>query len=371
MAVVLNASTSAGAVLSSDTSGVLQLSNNGTVAVTVTGGNVGIGTISPLGKLDVASKFVVDTTNTYGKTSYARYTDSSLGSIIQGTDVSGTANGLYLYYTGGNAQGMAFDGSNIVFYNNTNTTERMRITSAGNVGIGGTPLSDARLLISNGGAVGMEFSPNIAIANENRLLSYNRGTSVYAPMNYDASVQKFLTGGIEAMRIDSSGNLMLGTTTANGKATINGIFTVQNTNTYNNSIVNTNNSVTTGTLTTVSSVTIPNSPSGQARILFTVTAENLDSNAGYSVACSVREVLVTNYGGLTNIIKSTELSNNQGSINSGVINVTLATSASVSGTKVLLQATPSASGSVGSTNISLGVKVEIISSNFYLTVTTP
>ena len=96
--------------------------------------------------------------------------------------------------------------------------ESMRITSAGNVGIGGTPLSDTRLLISNGGAVGMEFSPNIAIANENRLLSYNRGTSAYAPMNYDASTHQFLIGSSERMRIDSSGNVLVGKTSYSSSA---------------------------------------------------------------------------------------------------------------------------------------------------------
>ena len=107
--------------------------------------------------------------------------------------------------------------------------ERMRITSVGNVGIGGIPLSDSRFLISNGGAVGMEFSPNLAIVNENRLLSYNRGTSAYAPMNYDASTHQFLTGGSERMRIDSSGNVGIGTsspTTYSAKLAVVGSGTV-------------------------------------------------------------------------------------------------------------------------------------------------
>lgn len=48
MAVTLNASTSTGYIQTADTSGILTLQNNGTDAVTVTSGNVGIGTTSPV-----------------------------------------------------------------------------------------------------------------------------------------------------------------------------------------------------------------------------------------------------------------------------------------------------------------------------------
>ena len=59
MAVTLNASTSAGAVITPDTSGVLALQTAGTTAVTVDASqNVGIGTASPTTKLDVSGGFL-------------------------------------------------------------------------------------------------------------------------------------------------------------------------------------------------------------------------------------------------------------------------------------------------------------------------
>jgi hypothetical protein len=53
MAVIINASTSTGLVQSADTSGVITLQNNGTNAVTVDSGNVGIGTTSPAFKTEI------------------------------------------------------------------------------------------------------------------------------------------------------------------------------------------------------------------------------------------------------------------------------------------------------------------------------
>jgi len=120
-------------------------------------GNMGVGTSSPAYKLDVGGKVSFDSSNTYGKVLLARYTDSALGSFIQGTDGSGAANGLYLYYSGGSQQGMAFDGGNIVFYNNTGSTERMRLTSSGQLGI--NQISPGSLL-DIGGANNKQFFQN-------------------------------------------------------------------------------------------------------------------------------------------------------------------------------------------------------------------
>lgn len=106
------------------------------------------------------------------------------------------------------------------------------------------------------------------------------------------------------------------------------------------------------------------------RVVFTVSSTNDGSDTGYAVACSVREVLFSNYGGSTHILKSTELSNNIGSINAGVVSVALTTAAALSGTSVLLQATATITGSASSgLTARLMTKVEIISDSIYQDIT--
>jgi hypothetical protein len=63
----------------------------------------------------------------------------------------------------------------------------------------------------------MEFS-NTAISGQNRILSYNRSTSAYVPMTIVGYELKFDIGTSEAMRIDTSGNLLVGTTNVNNNA---------------------------------------------------------------------------------------------------------------------------------------------------------
>ena len=147
------------------------------------GGNVGIGTTSPTRKLHVE-----EATTWLGRFAY------------------NANNYVDIRYDGFNVAG-----GDMVFQNAG--SERMRITSGGNVGIGTTtPISDAKLHLSNAGAEGLEFAVNIT-TNTNRILSYNRNTSAYNILRLDASELQFYTnGGGERMRIDSSGNVGIGTT---------------------------------------------------------------------------------------------------------------------------------------------------------------
>jgi len=82
------------------------------------------------------------------------------------------------------------------------------------VGVGTTSPQNA-LVVSNGGARGIEIDP----AN-GYLQSYNRSTSAFADTNYRASNHIFFRDATESARIDSNGRLGLGTsspsTTAGG-----------------------------------------------------------------------------------------------------------------------------------------------------------
>ena len=83
----------------------------------------------------------------------------------------------------------------------------------GNVGIGYPPTqtypSDAKFMISNAGANGMEFS-GTAISGENRILNYNRSGSAYVPMTIVGSeFNVAISGGTEYFKVLSDGRINL------------------------------------------------------------------------------------------------------------------------------------------------------------------
>ena len=71
---------------------------------------------------------------------------------------------------------------NDAFCIDVNSSERVRITSAGNFGIG-TDNPQGKLTVSNGSA-GLELNPN----SEQAIVSYNRATSAYTPVGLQGSV---------------------------------------------------------------------------------------------------------------------------------------------------------------------------------------
>jgi len=122
----------------------------------------------------------------------------SIGSLLGNTDQD-----LSVYATAGNGVRVYTNGAN----------ERMRITSAGNVGIG-TSSPAYNLVVSNGGASGIEFGPAYS-GTANLIQHYNRSGAAYVDVVNDAAQHRFNISGTERMRIDSSGNLLVGKTSDN------------------------------------------------------------------------------------------------------------------------------------------------------------
>ena len=88
--------------------------------------------------------------------------------------------------------------------------EVMRIDSSGNVGIGTTnPIADLSIVDSSTSS-GIEIQPEVT-TDTNRITNYDRVESAYKKFRLDASEQQFYISGTEAMRIDSSGNVGIGT----------------------------------------------------------------------------------------------------------------------------------------------------------------
>jgi hypothetical protein len=135
-----------------------------------------------------------------------------------------SGNNLVQAYTGASGLGMWAGGStrfyssaNITFSTNatigtgipTGYVDAMTIDSSGRVGIGTTsPL--AACVISDG-ANGVEISPGVSSSTISQITSYNRTSNAYSNFNFDAATTRFSISGSEKARIDSAGNVGIGT----------------------------------------------------------------------------------------------------------------------------------------------------------------
>jgi len=163
-------------------------------------GNVGIGTSSPSVKLDVSGN--IQTSNNY---------------------MASAASYVYSYAGGTNSQvrsGIYMDGTNQILASYTANTERMRIDSSGNVGIG----------TSSPTTSGSGIAVVMANANQTNYRMYNgtnyfdlilSGNDAYV-YNRNSANLIFGTSNAERMRIDSSGKVGIGTTSPAVKLAVSG-----------------------------------------------------------------------------------------------------------------------------------------------------
>ena len=158
-------------------------------------GNVGIGTSSPAFKLDV---------QTASGENYIRVS-SATGQDGGFRIAEGTTNKWLLYNIA------ASDA--LAIYDNTATAERMRIDSSGNVGIGtaspaslGSGVTTATISGASGG--GIQFARTDATAVTGLISAFSTGVVMGS---ISSSPVLFRTNNTERMRIDSSGNVGVGT----------------------------------------------------------------------------------------------------------------------------------------------------------------
>ncbi|MGB2046291.1 MAG: hypothetical protein ACPHUD_11200, partial [Porticoccaceae bacterium] len=144
-------------------------------------GNVGIGTTAPSAKMHV------------------------IGDIATSTRVAtDTING----YTGGSTPLTIQTGGSQNIILGTNATERMRIDSSGNVGIGTSPNANADLHVADTSDTRIWVE---ATSGDTAELYAGTGVSLF---NRSNSFLNFGTNNTERMRIDSSGNLLVGKNSA-------------------------------------------------------------------------------------------------------------------------------------------------------------
>jgi hypothetical protein len=179
------------------------------------GGNVGIGTSNPvLGLLDINGADSTLAVRTPDTTSPTLALFVNAGSNGVGT-ISVDNGGIMTFDTGSTGAGQA---------------ERMRIDASGNVGIGGTTVNASlsimkqmTALSGTGNQYGVHIYPtatgqcwidgltNSSSNSSLGLRTYNNGTYTEVINNSAGNTTTFQTAGTERMRIDSSGNVGIGT----------------------------------------------------------------------------------------------------------------------------------------------------------------
>jgi len=176
-------------------------------------GDVGIGTSSPSGKLHVSSADIDGTSIRVANTSSSNNAramlrfispSSTFGAGIFQTNAAETA------YSASTLNLYTFDSQPMAF--GTNNAERMRIDSSGNVMVGATSTTE-RFRVQSDDNYQISFKRNNAT-----------GLAAIGLDNTDNFL--FYANTTERMRIDASGNVLVGTTTALDPLTVtNGITT--------------------------------------------------------------------------------------------------------------------------------------------------
>jgi hypothetical protein len=192
------------AYLENATANPLGFAVNGFEAMRITStGGVGIGTSAPNGKLTVAGSITAFTTGVTDQLIMEPLTAGSGSIILSVNDANNAYRDLTL-----NAATQIFKISN---------TERMRIDASGNVGIGTNNPSSGRLVVDSGA------SSTTAVFNsttDTYIQLQNSGTNGFYIQSASAAAYLwnqlntpllFATNNTERMRIDSSGNVGIGT----------------------------------------------------------------------------------------------------------------------------------------------------------------
>jgi hypothetical protein len=182
-------------------------------------GNVGIGTSSPLGILDVVKSGNQDMrirSSTTGEANI-RFQNTTTGTT--------SSDGLYAGIIGSDAYLYNYESANLIF--GTSSAERMRIDSSGNVGIG-TSSPAARFNVSTATAKATAstinsgvFSSSDATSSSDLLLAIRQGGSATQSARW-TGIQSYENGyGVQNLVLqDLGGNVGIGTTSPSSYSSV-------------------------------------------------------------------------------------------------------------------------------------------------------
>ena len=243
MASIINANTSGGLISTGDTSGQLQLQTVGTTALTVTSAQkVGVGTTSPLGTLGVvgsATTTIIIPCSSNGTTGSPVETQ-----LISSTYTNGSYGaGIYALnaFNSTSANWLAFKTTDT---GNGSPTTQMTLDASGNLGVGITT-PGSKLEVSNTVNTAYDSTNTLVSGQTARVTNSSTTSGIASTLFFKATGSggdnsyatiscvslgtgaSALTFGVkvssgnspvEAMRVDPSGNLLVGSssTTGNG-----------------------------------------------------------------------------------------------------------------------------------------------------------
>jgi hypothetical protein len=187
-----------------------------------TTGSVGIGTTTPSAKLDVGGFSTTNlTTVALAITDAPSAANSGLQIAFRNPSTTYTYASVGYSNEAGGSSGALLFYTNPNIFTNTNV-EKMRLTSAGNLGIGDTNPTNAKLVVTGGGIVTSIMTSTVArfSGSANSILMGDDGTDGVIGVGNSSSNLGFLSrvAGVytKTMVLTSAGYLLLGYTTSNG-----------------------------------------------------------------------------------------------------------------------------------------------------------
>jgi hypothetical protein len=193
-----------------------RLENNANIVID-SASNVGIGTSTPAGKLQVGGTLFSSTHtiigSSSGNTTYSLYKNESTDVALIGHDsaIFGTSDGF----------GMFVHGNKPLEFS-TNSAKRMTITGGGNVGIGTTSPNQPLTVQANSSALGINIIGR-ATGNLGYLsFSNNANNALQSVIGNSDGNFTIDTNGAERMRIASDGKVGIGTTSPAERLDVNG-----------------------------------------------------------------------------------------------------------------------------------------------------